>query len=48
MPLFPGLGKATREKNIQELIDSGRDPKQAAAIAYEKQREGKKPEKKGK
>lgn len=32
MPLLPG--KANISKNIAELIRSGRDPKQAAAIAY--------------
>ena len=34
MPLKPGSDKGTIATNIKELIDSGRDPKQAAAIAY--------------
>ncbi len=41
MPLFPGLSKKTREKNIQEMIEAGHDPKQAVAAAYAKQREAK-------
>lgn len=32
MPLLPG--RKNISKNIAELIRSGRDPKQAAAIAY--------------
>lgn len=34
MPLLPGHSKEVISKNIAELIKSGRDPKQAAAIAY--------------
>lgn len=37
MPLLPG--KKNIGKNIAELIRSGRDPKQAAAIAYSHLRE---------
>ena len=33
-PLKQGSDKKTIQENIKELIDSGRDPKQAAAIAY--------------
>lgn len=41
MPLIEGKSDKTRETNIQELIEAGYDPKQAAAIAYSKQRESK-------
>lgn len=34
MPLKQGKSKKTISENIAELIRSGRDPKQAAAIAY--------------
>lgn len=34
MPLKSGKSQATISSNIGELIKSGRDPKQAAAIAY--------------
>jgi hypothetical protein len=34
MPLKSGKSKKVIEENIAELIRSGRDPKQAAAIAY--------------
>jgi ribosomal protein L12E/L44/L45/RPP1/RPP2 len=34
MPLKPGKSKNALSENIGELIKSGRDPKQAAAIAY--------------
>lgn len=37
MPLLPG--KKNISRNIEELIRSGRDPKQAAAIAYSHARE---------
>lgn len=36
MPLKQGKSKKTISENITELIRSGRDPKQAAAIAYDK------------
>lgn len=38
MPLKEGKSKKTISDNIAELIRSGRDPKQAAAIAYSKAR----------
>lgn len=34
MPLKPGRSQSVISQNIGELINSGRDPKQAAAIAY--------------
>jgi hypothetical protein len=33
MPLEKGKGKAVISRNISELVDSGRKPKQAVAIA---------------
>lgn len=36
MPLKEGSDQKTISANIGELIASGRDPKQAAAIAYDK------------
>jgi uncharacterized protein len=38
MPLIHGKSDQSRSKNIAELIESGYDPKQAAAIAYSTQR----------
>lgn len=38
MPLKEGKSDETRSKNIAELINSGYEPKQAAAIAYSEQR----------
>lgn len=38
MPLIKDRSKKTMEKNMQELIASGRDPKQAYAIAKAVQR----------
>lgn len=46
MPLKSGYSKATVSANIATEIKSGRDPKQAAAIAYSTARESAK--KKGK
>lgn len=34
MPLKKGKSKKVIQTNIKKEIDSGRDPKQAAAIAY--------------
>ncbi len=34
MPLKPGHTKKAIQENTQELIRSGRDPKQASAIAH--------------
>lgn len=39
MPLSSGTSKEAREKNIQTEIEAGKDPKQAVAIGYAKQRE---------
>ena len=39
MPLKEGHSKETIQKNIATEIDAGKDPKQAAAIAYSKARE---------
>lgn len=39
MPLDKSGDKEARSKNIAELIHSGRDPKQAVAIAYSVERE---------
>lgn len=39
MPLSEGTTKESRQKNIEREIAAGKDPKQAAAIAYSKQRE---------
>lgn len=41
MPLKEGASDATREKNIKAEIGAGKDPAQAAAIAYSVQREAK-------
>jgi hypothetical protein len=46
MPLIPGSGRATIGANIAELIRSGRDPRQAAAIAYRTAKEKPKQQKK--
>ncbi|HEY6019912.1 MAG TPA: hypothetical protein VIY48_08415 [Candidatus Paceibacterota bacterium] len=43
MPLKSGSDKGTIQENIKELIHSGRDPKQAAAIAYSEAGKTKKP-----
>lgn len=39
MPLSKGTTKKSVQNNIQTEIEAGKDPKQAAAIAYAKQRE---------
>ena len=36
MPLKTGKSQKTISSNIKELVESGRDVKQAAAIAYKK------------
>lgn len=41
MPLKKGKSKETFEYNLKELIKSGRDKKQALAIAYSQQRKSK-------
>ncbi len=43
MPLKSGSGQSTISSNIAELIRSGRDQKQAAAIAYRKAGKYRKP-----
>lgn len=47
MPLKKGKSKKTFEYNLKELIKSGRDKKQALAIAYSQQRKSKKRKEKG-
>jgi len=42
MPLKKGTSKETLSKNIAELVKSGRDKKQAAAIAYSVKRKAEK------
>ena len=44
MPLDKSGTKEARSKNIAELIHSGRDPKQAEAIAYSVERDKEKKE----
>jgi len=39
MPLSSGTSKESREKNIKTELAAGKDPKQAVAIGYAKQRE---------
>lgn len=39
MPLIQGKSDETRSKNIATEIKAGKDPKQAAAIAYSIQKE---------
>jgi ADP-ribose pyrophosphatase YjhB (NUDIX family) len=39
MPLIKGKSDETRSANIKKEIEAGKDPKQAAAIAYRVQRE---------
>jgi hypothetical protein len=39
MPLSEGSSKEARQKNIETEIHAGKEPKQAVAIAYSKQRE---------
>lgn len=38
MPLIQGKSDKSRSENIQREIEAGKDPKQAAAIAYSVQR----------
>jgi hypothetical protein len=47
MPLKTGKSDATREKNIKEMIRSGKDPKQAEAAAYRQQRQSAARDRKG-
>lgn len=39
MPLVNSGSKEALQENIQKEIDAGKDPKQAAAIAYSKRRD---------
>jgi len=39
MPILKGSSDSTRSSNIEREIKSGRDPKQAEAIAYRQQRD---------
>lgn len=39
MPLSEGSSKEARQENIKKEIAAGKDPKQAVAIGYAKQRE---------
>jgi hypothetical protein len=41
MPLSSGTTKKARQENIETEIAAGKDPKQAVAIGYSKQRENK-------
>lgn len=41
MPRIKGKSDKARSENIQREIEAGKDPKQAAAIAYRVQREAK-------
>lgn len=41
MPLKKSASDKARQENIKELIDSGKPPKQAVAIAYDVQRKAK-------
>lgn len=47
MPLRKGTLNKTREENIEEMIESGKDPKQAQAAAYEQQRRSRREKAKG-
>lgn len=47
MPLSSGKTKESRQKNIETEIKAGKDPKQAVAIGYAKQRENAKDALKG-
>jgi hypothetical protein len=46
MPLKKGRSKKVIQENIRREISAGRDPKQAAAIAYSKAGKSRKPRKK--
>jgi len=42
MPMSEGASNKAREENIKREIAAGKDPKQAVAIGYAKQRENRK------
>ena len=46
MPLLKGSSKGVFDSNVAELIHSGRDEKQAVAIAYSVMRKSKRKKKK--
>lgn len=46
MPLKKGASDKTRQENVRREIHAGKDPKQAAAIAYRVQREARAKKKK--
>jgi hypothetical protein len=41
MPLSKGKSNKARSENVKREIEAGKDPKQAAAIAYAQQRKNK-------
>jgi hypothetical protein len=42
MPYSKGKSDKSREKNVEQFIQEGKDPKQAVAMAYAIQRRAKK------
>jgi hypothetical protein len=43
MPLKKSPSKKAFEENVRELVKSGREPKQAVAIAHDVKRDAKRP-----